>query len=490
MELNDRGRLRVAVVLAVAVAAVGIISATGFVFASDDTTGEDVFEDVQEKYNTADSVSADAVVTVETANGTTSFESAVAATADGETWLNLSGEEGYVTMGSNEDSVWVHEPETGVSAVLVGDDETATVTLQAGTADPRAGITAFDAFDANQTVGDVLGQVNESALPAEWQDALDEVPENATLGELADGEYDDVLDNETTDVDVSALRDQSQDAVGGEAVDSILDSFDGSMVVSDLEDAWSWNESHNGLSESIEGWNESEWSGDVDELRDRLQTLADELNETEANRSIELAGTTTVDGQEAHELVISNTAADYETRLWTGVDSNEILKVEWTGPETTVTVDVTETRFDVSPADSTFEAPGTTELAQVDVTATEDADEFGTAVPFTVASPGEGWEFERGYTATTEVSVETNTTVGDVLVAVYSDGEESIVVTQSDTAREFDETVTVGDREVRIEEYDGTTVGAWTANDTTTAILGPFSESELREVIESVSDDA
>ncbi|SDJ29710.1 hypothetical protein SAMN05216226_10213 [Halovenus aranensis] len=482
MRLNDRGRLRIAVVLTVAVAAVGIIAATGFVFATDEQTGEEVFEDIQEKYNTAESVSADAVLTIDTENGTRTYESSVAATADGKTWLNVTDGDRYVTTGSDGESGWVYEPETGVTTVLTGDSEDVTATLRAGTAEPRAGIAAFEAFDANQTVGDALDEVDESSIPQEWRDVLDEVPSNTTLGELADGEYDDVLDNESAAAEeVDALRDRgSQELMSSVTIDRLLEEFDSGDAAAD------WNESH--IDDFAGAWNESEWPESTAELRDRIQALTDQLDDTTANRDIELVGTTTVDGQEANELLITAPDRDDETRLWASVDSNEVLKVEWTGPDSTVTVDVTETRFDVSPADSTFEPPGATELARVDVTATEDADEFGTGVSFDVATPEDDWTFERGYTATVNVSDETNTTLdGDVLVAVYSDGEQSIVVTQSENARELNETVTVGDRDVRIEETDQVAVGTWSDGGTTTTVLGAFSESELRTVIESVT---
>jgi hypothetical protein len=275
--------------------------------------------------------------------------------------------------------------------------------------------------------------------------------------------------------------------MAGATIDRLVESFGSGETASKFGDAVaSWNGSR---AENLTGaWNESHWPESTAEIRDRVQTLTDQLNDTAANREIELVGTKTVGGQEANELLVTAPDLDHETRLWAGIDSDEILKVEWTGPQSTVTVNMTETRFDVSPADSTFEPPGTTELARVDMTATEDAAEFGTGVSFEVATPGDDWTFERGYTATVNVSAGTNATLdGDVLVAVYSDGEQSIVVTQSENALELNETVTVGDRAVRIEATDRTVVGTWTDGGTTTTVLGTFSASELRTVIQSVT---
>jgi outer membrane lipoprotein-sorting protein len=547
MDMGNRGRLRLAVLVGLVAVAVGVTATTGFVFADDDTTGEDVLEDVEEKYNTADSVSTDAVVTVETDNGTAEFDASIAAAGNDSLRLNVSDGERYVLSGTNGETTWIYEPRTGVTGVLEwADGGEVTASLRAGTDDPTAGLSELlpvDEVEPDDTVSDILSEVDEEELPPEFRAELDELPENATVSELADeadvdGELENISEDDLAELNASGVlegvdvpEEWDESALAEEWDESALaEEWDESALAEEwnesaLAEEWNesalaeewdesalaeeWNESalaeewnESALAEEwnetalVEEWNESEWPESHEELHEEFNVtdeLTGEFNASDPDLSVKLVNTTTVDGERAHELLITHPDAEGDTRLWVAVDSHEVLKLETTTPDATVTVDVVETRFDVSPADSTFEPPGATELARLTVTSTDTADGFGADAPFQVAVPGEGWTFERGGTVAggtsfvSDGAVESET-VG--LAAEYTDGERSILVTQSEAPGDWGEgprTVTVGDREVVVTTTEHGVAGTWVEDGTTTTVAGNLSESELLSVIEDVT---
>lgn len=206
-------------------------------------------------------------------------------------------------------------------------------------------------------------------------------------------------------------------------------------------------------------------------------TLAD-WNGTRENATAERVETTTLDGQEVHVVSVTHPDTASELRVWVAAESDEVLKQRFTDPESdvTVTVDVTTTRFDVSPADSTFQPPGETATpAEVASVA-----ELREAAPFAVAVPGGNWTFERG--GVTHVP-ET------VAAAQYSDGAETVSVLQ--TARDppavdDGETVTAGNRSVTFDTRGNRTVAWWTEANVTTAVSGDVADEDLRAVVADV----
>lgn len=513
MERYDRGRLKIAVMAAIVVATVGLVITTGFVFAGDDPTGEDVLEDVQETYESTESVSADALVTVESDNETASVETQIAATADGQMRLNLSGQESYVTAGTDGDSVWVYEPQTDSSVGLAEQEDALRATLRAGTIERTVtNSVPIDDVSPGDTVADVLEGVDEDELPDEWQERIEELPRNATLAELAaDGEFDDLLedgDGSAPGNDSTATDVQSQvvaDRLLGQLTSAVsLDAGDIGEIAGVLngEDmAGATNETGiAGVFEQIVG---GQTAGDNASLPNETAQFtavlgsADEIRETltvsPENQTVELVGTTTVDGEETNELLLTSPTNEYELRLWADTETDEIRKVEWTGSETTITAEIRETRFDVSPADSTFEAPGAVELASVTATNTTASEEFATDAPFDVKRPDDAWTFERGSTVELETSFDTGTPLDDnpvTTVARYTDGERSLLVLQSSAVVDVPfgtETVSVGNTTARLTEVGDRTIGVWTDEDTTTVVVGDFSEAELQSIISDLS---
>lgn len=518
MENTDQGRARLAVVIALVVVSAGIVAASGFVFADDQRSGEEVLEDVQEKYKTADSVSADTVVTVETENETTQFDAAVAGAGEDRLRLNVSDEGKYVLMGTDGDSAWIHDPETELTGVLTsaGDGE-ATLAVRAGTEEPTGGLSAFlpEDFDEETTVDELLAEVDDGELPAEWREQIESVPEDTTIAELTSGEG---LENVSTeeidlpdDVDESELPDEFESPAEWNK-SSVSDLFDESDLTDEIDESdlekleevelpeeWEdktlaekWDDT-----ELPEEWENSEWAQEVDEFTQEYNSIEEfrnEYNTSDPDPQVELLGTTTVDGQEANELRITHPDTEGETRLYTGVESDVILKQETVTPDATVTIDVVETQFGVSPADSTFEPPGTTELASAAFSWTESADEFVQDASLPVAVPGDAWSFEYGATATTEVETIPGMEAefdGETVTqgATYVDADQSLFVTQSDRTvdvTEYAETETIRGQEVALEVTEDGAVATWTEAGTTTTVGGDLSEAQLRTVLETI----
>ncbi|MFC7073385.1 hypothetical protein ACFQJ7_00765 [Halovenus rubra] len=492
MDINGRGRLEVAVLITFVVASVGVIALSGFVLADDEKTGEEVLTEIQDTYNTADSLSAETVVTVEGENGTEQFDVSVAATDDGQLRLNGSSGNQYFMLGTSDETAWAYESATGLSGVLTktGED-TASATLRTGTAERRGAFNALPVEDVNldDTVDELRSEIDEGELPAEWQDALDELPGNATLAEVAaSDEVNEVLQNE------SRPRTETADAPAAVSLPEQWTEFNGSIEFNESKVEAALTEFDAG--EVPEEWAEAEWPNSIEKVRTEVVAMVSDDNRSESNSTVKLVGTPTVDGEETHELLITSTEHDHETRLWAGVDSNEIHKLEQSSAEVTVTVDVLETRFDVSPADSTFAPPGTTEVTRINATTTDEASEFGTDASFEVAVPGDTWTFEHGTTVTTEMSISVNAsfnTDGSTLLGSYTDGDQSLLVTQATAAHDEwndTETSTVGDYEVVITETDEGIAGSWTNGETTTTVVGEFSESKLRSIIEAIRYEA
>ncbi|PSP15251.1 hypothetical protein BRC62_07790, partial [Halobacteriales archaeon QH_10_67_13] len=167
--------------------------AAGFVIADDQRSGEDILSDVQEKYNTADSVAGDATITVETDEGTAEAAVGFAAAGDQQARLNVSDGDGYVLTGLTGETAWVYDPVTGLTGVVERTGEGLALTLRAGTEEQSRGVSSALTglgIDANTTVGELRAQFGDQ-LPAEFNERLANVSNDTTLAELpeqVDGE--------------------------------------------------------------------------------------------------------------------------------------------------------------------------------------------------------------------------------------------------------------------------------------------------------------
>ncbi|GGJ11415.1 hypothetical protein GCM10008995_21630 [Halobellus salinus] len=99
---------------------------------------------------------------------------------------------------------------------------------------------------------------------------------------------------------------------------------------------------------------------DNESLRDAAERVESFVFDwTEDNTTATRTGREAVDGTDAWvvEVTPDNETRDGAITHWVGVDSSTVLKSEYDRPNATVTVEYTETRFNVSVANSTFRPP-------------------------------------------------------------------------------------------------------------------------------------
>jgi outer membrane lipoprotein-sorting protein len=537
MNFDDSGRTRTVAVVALLLALVAVVALGGLALGAmdsgaDERSGEEILSDVEETYSDADSVSSEAVVTIEALDRTTQFEVSAAAAGDDRMRVNVSKNGVSVVTGVDDGTVWRYDSVTGLTGVVDRDGETVTVSLRAGTEAPaQSGLSALPGGIGLDTELSTVVGAFDGELPEGFEGELEDLPANATIG--------DVLANDSLagDIDRSALTGGSEDLPEGfEEVN--LGEFDFPENLSEFELPEKFEEVNLGEFEFPENLSEFELPEKFEEVNLGEFEFSENLSEFELpekfeefefsknlsgyeppenwNRSVlrerinesltggfnssavtvERVGTTTIDGTEANKLLLSHPETESETRLWTDAESDTVLKQETTAPGVTVTVDVEETRFGVSPADSTFEPPGATELASLSLSTTESPSTFESSAPFETAVPGGDWRFERGAVLSGEapsLTAATGFEAGDIAAAKYTDDGSTLVVGQSGDVVDLEripefvvETETVGDREVRLLTTRYASAGVFTEDGTTVVVAGDLTGSELRAAIESI----
>jgi len=213
------------------------------------------------------------------------------------------------------------------------------------------------------------------------------------------------------------------------------------------------------------------------------------LNWSAANRSVERVETTQYEGDEVHVVSITHAddAVDGEARLWIRAEDSVVVRQEVRTPNGTVTVDVQETRFDVSVADSTFRPPTADDGAQ-GLVPVDSAAELAAEAPFTAVALGDaGFAFERG------VVSRVGAADGTTALARYANDSTTVTVVQTDatdlpveTGNVSTTTVDVDGRAVTVAERDDRVVAWWTANDTTVAVTGDLPRERLLGLVAAV----
>jgi outer membrane lipoprotein-sorting protein len=514
MSVDDSGRTRTVAVLALLLAVAAVVVLGGLALGamdsgSDERTGEEILSDVQETYDSADSVSSDGVVTVEALGRTTQFEVSAAAAGDDQLRTNVSKNGLSVVTGVDNGTVWRYDSVTGLTGVIDSNGNTVTASLRGGTeTPPRPGLSVLPGDISLDTELSTVRAALDGELPEDLDERLDDLPENATVG--------DVLANDSlaADIDSGALAGDTGDLPGGfedfefpanlseyELPEKFEDfEFPANLSEYELPEKFEDFEFPGNLSEyelpaewtadtPPEGWNRS----DLREQFNRSLTGGFDSSAVTVERN----GTTTVDGTEAHELLISHPETEVETRLWTDTESDVVLRQETKAPGVTVTVDVRETRFGVSPAASTFEPPGATQVASLSLSTAATPGTLESTAPFGVAAPGDDWRFEQGVTLAGEappLTAATGLDAGTVTAAAYASEGTTLVVGQSGDAIDLDrlpalgtETETVGDREVWLVTTPYASAGVFVEDGTTVVVAGDLSGSELRTVIAGIN---
>ena len=598
MRFGDSRRGQSATIVALLVAVVAVATVGGIAFGamdsgSDDRTAEEILSDVQSTYDDADSIAADAVVTVETDDRTTEFDLSAATAGTDRFRLNVSDGERYLVQGGDGERVWLYEPTSGITGVIDTAENDLTVSLRAGTTQPSGlGLSAFPGdIDAEtelsvlfEAFGGELPEGFESELPdeleAELPENLDELPENATVGDLlpenasvtdfgdlpasTDGtlpqnlegfefpenlaelelpenlefpedlenfelpenlEFPEDLENfelpenlefpeDLENFELPENLELPEDLENFELPESLAE-FEQSAFFDDLEntelpaefegfelpDDFQFPEDLEDL-ELPEDLENLEFPEDLQELGLMDSELRASINESltgEFNYSaatVELVGTTTVDGTEANEILVSQPGVEAESRLFVDAESDVVLRQETTTPELTVTVDVTETRFDVSPADSTFEPPGAAELASLTAAFSESPEEFSSETVFETAVPTDEWTFERGAVLSGNAPVLTDQLGIErtaIAAATYTAGDSALTVGQVDRTvdlgmlpAEVGETVSIDGREVRLLSGQFGAAAVWTEAGSTVVVAGDIDGGQLRSAIAGV----
>jgi len=530
MSVNDSGRTRTVAIVALLLAVVAVVALGGLALGaidpgSDERTGEEILSDVAETYDNAESVSSDAVVTVEALNSTTQFELSAAAAGDDRLRMNVSEDGEFVLTGVNNGTIWRYDSVTELTGVVDSDGDTVIISLRGGTETPaRPGLSALPGDVGLDTELSTVLTSFDGDLPEEFEDQLDGLPANATLGDvLMNDSLAGSLDRAALTGGSGGLPENFEEVnfeefdpgefefgqfefpqnLSGDELPQGFEEFDFEEFDPeefDFEEfdpeefEFPQNLSGDEFPQSFEQFNFSgEWNRS--DLRERLnESLTGGFNSSAV--TVEHNGTTTIDGTEANELLVTYPDTELETRLFTAVESDVILRQETTAPDVTVTVDVQETRFDVSPADSTFEPPGATELASLSLATADSPVALESAAPFGTATPGDDWSFEGGAVLAGEslpLTAATGVEAGDIAGAVYTDESSTLVIGQSADALPLErlpgdvvDTETVGDREVRLATTSDISAGAFVEDGTTVVVAGDLPASELRAVIDNL----
>jgi len=179
--------------------------------------------------------------------------------------------------------------------------------------------------------------------------------------------------------------------------------------------------------------------------------------------------TTEIDGQSAYVVDIEPTdesAASASGTLWVATDDSQLLRMTATDGTNETTVRVTETQFNVSIHNSTFEPPAD----RVSVTTSDSYDSFEAVQSATELSVP---AYDTGeFTTATVVSRADGTAV----IQQYATDDDTVsVITAAGGSTPVDRlegetTVTVNERSASAVEQDGRAVVFWTDDEITTAV--------------------
>lgn len=367
MNGNAKTGRRTIALLGVFLAALVLVGA-GFAVANDDPTGSEVLTDVEDRYESADSVVTDATVTLEH-NGTTSeFDVHAITTNSGQLRVNVSNGTEHAVVGQNGNTSWLAASTTNAPFVV------------------RDGT----------------------------------VVDQPVVGNVSSG----LLANETR-------ADSTARAWGNENASLALENLSVSNVL----------EKTNGTAEFVD--------------------------------------TTTLDDQPVHVVRTTTPEHDGHITLWTSTDTSTVVKYQVTTPNGTMTVNVSETHFDVSPAESTFQPPN-----EDDWTTTVDSIEaLQSDADGPVAVPDERWSFEEGRVVVTPVSA---------ITSHYTANGSNVTIIQStapmpDNESDDHRTVEFDNRTVTVTDSpDEVTIARWSEADRSVVVVSDLSESELLDVVAGI----
>ena len=434
-------------VLGLAVLAVLVGGAT-VMGAQAQPTGEELMDNVRASYESAETLSGTATVTVSNETASRTATIAFAAGPENQSRLAITGENGTtIVMGTNGSAAWVYDPATGVSGVVTEADlEQLNESIHSGNATMR------EFFEAGTWSGfapdhALIGNTSWNGSGVERWNASSLERWNASRHEEWNGS-----------------------------------SFPG------------WNESE------AQGWNASrheEWNGssfpewNTSQVSDRQASALgkwtasayEEYNETlfEPVRN----GTDTVNGVETTvvDLVPRNDSIEVTGRLWIDTEEWLVTQARWTDGTHTLEVVYSDVRRNVSIHESTFEPPAADSPAAYGVSVFDSRaaaqDETGLDLPQLGAT---GYEFDR--------AVVTSFGGATTVAQEYNSGAETVaLVTTTDTtalASANGTAVSVDGHPATASTMDGQTAVWWTEGNVTVGVLADGSVDDVVGLAEAV----
>ena len=203
--------------------------------------------------------------------------------------------------------------------------------------------------------------------------------------------------------------------------------------------------------------------GELDEYRQPTEPVP------ETNVTATLVETTELDGESVYVVETTPTAesaTDATATLWIATDDSRVLKMQATDGTNETVVRVTETQFDVSIHNSTFEPP----TDRVSVTTTESYERFDAVQSATELSLP---DYESGEFSNATLVSRAN---GQAVFQQYDTASGPVSVITADGAAQYldrlesNTTVTVDGQSATAVTRDGRATVVWTTDGTTTAV--------------------
>ena len=183
---GTRGRVSPAIALVLVCVVGAVVGGVAFAQTTDGPSGEAILEDTQEKYESAETLTGSAEITMSnaSANHTGTVEYALADDEGARVALTTDGR--TVTMGTNGSVAWVDSPTLQRTWAVENARDTSEVCEAA-----RERAATFDANDSApgaetmEAAAANLSTVDCESLPAEWDEANDSLPTNLSEANLS-----------------------------------------------------------------------------------------------------------------------------------------------------------------------------------------------------------------------------------------------------------------------------------------------------------------
>jgi outer membrane lipoprotein-sorting protein len=204
---------------------------------------------------------------------------------------------------------------------------------------------------------------------------------------------------------------------------------------------------------------------------------------TEENTTATRTGRETVDGTDAWvvEVTSENESRTGTVTNWIAVDSSKVLKQELSGDHGTVTVTYSETRFDISVADSTFQPPSAELPAGAEI---DSFDALQEATDVTVPEiTDSAYDFSEGAVLNYGGETAVARYVGPENVTVFASNTETLPYASGDATE-----TEIGGVSANVTEMDGRVAVTWETDGGTVALVTDSDRETAIELAASLLD--